>query len=55
MARWLERLQELGYDIVHRRGRAHTNADALSRLPRPQCGRESHVNRVSNSATDLVI
>ena len=43
IARWLERLQELDFDIVHRRGRAHMNADALSRLPCQQCGRESHV------------
>ena len=42
IARWLERLQELNFDVVHRRGSAHRNADALSRLPCRQCGRESH-------------
>ncbi len=42
LARWLERLQELDFDIIHRRGTKHTNADALSRLPCRQCGRESH-------------
>ena len=43
LARWLERLQELDFDIVHRRGKSHINADALSRLPCPQCGRDSHI------------
>ena len=50
IARWLERLEELDFDIVHRRGKAHTNADALSRLPCQQCGRESHV-----TPTDAVV
>ena len=38
MARWLEKLQEFDFEIRHRRGRKHTNADALSRLPCKQCG-----------------
>jgi len=42
LARWLERLQELDFDIVHRRGRVHRNADSLSRLPCRQCGRPNH-------------
>ena len=42
LARWLELLQELDFDIVHRRGSSHTNADALSRVPCRQCGREGH-------------
>ena len=33
LARWLERLQELNFDVVHRRGTAHGNAD--SPLPAP--------------------
>ena len=33
MARWLERLQEFDFTILHWRGKKHTNADLLSRLP----------------------
>ena len=42
LARWLERLQELDFEVVHRRGTAHRNADSLSRLPCQQCGRNNH-------------
>ena len=39
VAQWLEALQELDFEIVHRKGRSHNNADALSRIPCRQCGR----------------
>ena len=42
LARWLEKLQEFDFTIVHRRRRSHSNADALSRLPCSQCGRATH-------------
>ena len=40
LARWLERLQEFHFRIVHRK--RHENADSLSRQPCTQCGRDSH-------------
>lgn len=33
LAHWLEQLAAFQYTIVHRPGKDHTNADALSRLP----------------------
>ena len=33
LARWLERLQEFDFDIVHRQGKCYTNADAISCIP----------------------
>eukprot|EP00731_Ephydatia_muelleri_P035738 Em0153g13a len=32
LARWLEQLQEYDFEVIHRKGRNHNNADALSRL-----------------------
>ena len=44
LACWLEKLQEYQFNIVHRPGKKHMNADALSRLPCQQCGRNSHTS-----------
>ena len=33
MARWLEVLSQYNFQIVHRAGKRHQNADALSRVP----------------------
>ena len=52
LARWLERLQELDFEAIHRKGRNHTNADALSRIPCQQCGRDSHNTVPSSSPVD---
>ena len=40
LARWLEKLQEFQFKIVHRPGRAHGNADALSRQPVRHCSKD---------------
>ena len=33
LAQWLEYISQFKFDIVHRAGAKHTNADALSRVP----------------------
>ena len=38
MARWLKKLQEYSFQIVHHCSRKHTNVDSLSHLPYKQCG-----------------
>ena len=43
IARWLEMLGSYQFDIQHRAGKLHSNADALSRLPCRQCGRIDQV------------
>ena len=51
VARWLERLAEFQYEIVHRAGRIHSNADALSRYPQV----DSILPVVPNPAGDMEI
>ena len=36
LARWLERLEEFQFEVVHRKGKIHCNADAMSRIPSDQ-------------------
>ena len=55
LARWLERLQELDFEVVHRKGTAHTNADSLSRLPCQQCGRSNHDGPVTTEVAALAL
>ena len=33
IARWLQKLQEYNFEVQHRAGKSHGNADALSRRP----------------------
>ena len=53
MARWIEKLQEYHFDIVHRPGRKHSNADSLSRLPCRQCGHDSQEPTATVAATTV--
>ena len=36
LARWLERLEEFQFVVVHRKGKVHCNADAMSRMSNDQ-------------------
>lgn len=50
MARWLQVLDTYTFDIEHRAGRKHNNADAMSRGPCKQCGDEGCSVRVVTRA-----
>ena len=54
VARWLEKLQEYNFEIVHRKGLRHINADALSRLPCHQCGLNEEVQQEEGSSVAVV-
>ncbi len=49
----LERMPEYNFEIVHRQGKRHGNADALSRKPQIKA-EESSVNSVDNMVSDFV-
>ena len=50
LARWLAKLQQFNFDIVHRPGAQHGNADGLSRFP--QCERGSCAPTKKTHQTD---
>ena len=55
LARWLSTLTEYDFNIVHREGRKHGNADGCSRIPirsckRPDCPDKAHVLTGSSPA-----
>ena len=37
LVRWSDKLQEFNYEMVHREGHCHSNADSLSRISCNQC------------------
>ena len=59
LARWIEKLQEYNFYIVHRPGKKHSNADSLSRLPCNQCGRDNdhptNVASVSSTSETFIL
>jgi hypothetical protein len=50
LARWLRVLNSYDMTIVHRPGRQHRNADALSRIPCRQCGFHLNWENTENRA-----
>lgn len=54
VARWIQKLQEYDFNIQHRKGIAHQNADALSRRPCPEnCNNCSRAEK--NYSNEVVI
>ena len=52
LARWITRLQEYNFSIIHRQGKRHGNADAMSRHPCTQCHRyDEELDQTSPSHT----
>lgn len=48
-ARWLQVLGTYNLNVVHRPGRVHGNADALSRAPCKSCSNQENLNRVDDN------
>lgn len=55
LARWLERLEEFYFDMIHCRGKAHCNADALSRMSSRDSNDTSDVFPIANIALTPVV
>ena len=53
LARWLEKLQEYDFIVMHRQGSRHGNADALSRIPCKQCGRGDRCGNEEDQVVEI--
>lgn len=53
MARWLERIQQYDFEIFHRKGKLHGNADGLSRRPCAEINC-SYCNRIDMKKEEFV-
>ena len=52
LARWLEQLQEHNFDIIHRPGTRHSNADAMSQRPSCKCQQCSPESNTRSNVID---
>ena len=55
-ARWLEQLEEYEFEVVHRAGAQHGNADAMSRRPcdKARCCRTTYLTYPNEAAEEQV-
>ena len=53
LARWLERLEAYHFSVIHRAGKLHTNADALSRRPCDEDCR--HCSTAESNAPEVAV
>jgi hypothetical protein len=52
VARWLQQLATYNLQVIHRAGKRHTNADALSRNPCRACRRQEELNQTECEQTN---
>ena len=57
VARWIETLSTYTFEIQHRPGKQHSNADGLSRVPCKQCGMIEHtaVRNIAQNTPERVV
>ncbi|GBN76428.1 Transposon Ty3-G Gag-Pol polyprotein [Araneus ventricosus] len=56
IARWIQRLQEYDFEIQHRKGTSHGNADALSRRPcKENCKHCTNAEKKFGMETDISV
>ncbi|GBN83820.1 Retrovirus-related Pol polyprotein from transposon 297 [Araneus ventricosus] len=56
IARWIQRLQEYDFEIQHRKGTSHGNADALSRRPfKESCNHCTNAEKKFGMETDISV
>ncbi|GBN18175.1 Retrovirus-related Pol polyprotein from transposon 297 [Araneus ventricosus] len=56
IARWIQRLQEYDFEIQHRKGTSHGNADALSRRPcKESCKQCTNAEKKFGMETDISV
>ncbi|GBM90490.1 hypothetical protein AVEN_157635-1 [Araneus ventricosus] len=56
IARWIQTLQEYDFEIQHRKGTSHGNADALSRRPcKESCKQCTNAEKNFGMETDISV